>query len=145
MKIEKRVYTTFRSEYFHMWEAEEAPTYLQALHRHLLHFRVEVRVNDSDREIEFIQLGNVAKKVWVSIYRIGDPPEDFWISIETKRFEYLCSRIHELEASCEEVAEAMCEYLIALYDATFVSVEVSEDGENGSVVTFDKRSKWEGL
>lgn len=114
----KRVIVTFREAGWHKWK--DAPlkvTYLKSDHRHLFHWRVEVGVVDSDREIEFHTLLEDASHLvremeartgWV---QSGDPL--FW-SCE-QRAEWLMANLREIK-----------------YDP--LAVECWEDGECGARV-----------
>lgn len=100
------VWVTDQFEGFHRWViAPNGAAFLRAWHRHLFHVKMGVRVTGLDREVEFFML----KKL-----------------LAEKLDKY---RSQQFEASCEMIATDLLEH----FDAEFV--EVSEDGENGAVVT----------
>ena len=105
MKTIVWVSTTF--EGFHRWiDAPMDVDFLKNFHRHIFEVKLGVAVTDTNREIEFFQL---KRKV------------DAFILEE---FEG-----HYFEFSCEQMAET----LLHKFNACFV--EVSEDGENGAILS----------
>lgn len=124
MSIRKRVIVTVPIVGFHKWKA--APpvvAYLASEHRHVFTFRVEVSVEDSDREVEFHLLQQEVRRT-VPLFAdkrtgtVGD------LGI---RFGF---------QSCEHLAERLGRTLI---DSKFAvrAVEVWEDMECGARVEFD--------
>ena len=114
MNISKSIFVTFQHEGLHHWpEAvhHAGVEFLAHPHRHVFHFRVELSVNHSNREVEFILL----KRELESLYREGVLQLD--------------------HMSCEMLAEDLLKYLILHYPKRALFVEVSEDGENGALVT----------
>ena len=139
--IRTRVVCQWRQEYFHKWSrAPEDPSfeYLRNLHRHELHIRVELGVFGFDREIEFIALKDdldlflkrtISGKNVLYETHSADPSDTI------TEWERLHGSIFRNEASCEEIASFLGEYLRRTYDDRRESlVEVLEDGENGAVV-----------
>lgn len=105
MKV--RVFATTRFEGFHRWPAApEEVAFLRDLHRHVFHVRVEVEVQHDDRDVEFILLGRRVKGEVQAILATQDT--SCW--------------------SCERWARELVQRL------DLCRCEVSEDGENGSVV-----------
>lgn len=87
-------------------------SFLGTPHRHIFHFRVSIQVEHSDRAIEFIQF-----KRWLeSLYK------DNILQLDYK--------------SCEMIAEDLYKAIASRYPNRDVQIEVSEDGENGAVLTF---------
>ena len=137
--IRTRVVCQWRQEYFHKWSrAPEDPSfeYLRNLHRHELHIRVELGVFGFDREIEFIALKDdldlFLKRAISGTHVLPPLDEDPKNPTEWGR---LHGSIFRNEASCEEIASFLGEYLRRTYDDRRESlVEVLEDGENGAVV-----------
>lgn len=108
MSVRRRVWVTHRFAGFHQWEqAPERRAYLRDLHRHLFHVRAAVDVNHEGREIEFHDLLAFLEAECRSLTVLG---------------------------SCETVATLLAERLADEYPGRRVSVEVSEDGENGATV-----------
>lgn len=135
--IKSRVICQWRQEYFHQWEdATEDVGYLSHLHRHELHIRAELEVFGFDRQIEFITLKDeldlFLKRAIAGTHVLPSYDEDPDSPTEWGR---LHSRLFRQEASCEEIASFLVEYLGRTYDKhRDAIVEVLEDGENGAVV-----------
>ena len=108
------IWVTFQRKGFHCYpHAPDDVSYLQDRHRHLFKFRVKISVRHEEREIEFHQFLN-------------------WL--ETMYDEGL------LEASgksCETLAIELCDTIVARYPQRTLEVEVSEDGECGSIVSHE--------
>ncbi len=97
---------------FHRWDgAPESVSFLRNEHRHLFKFKMTVSVFHSDRNIEFFTL---KKELYHYLEATFGSPANF----EGK--------------SCEMIAKAVHTYFHK--DYVVVSVEVSEDGENGAIV-----------
>lgn len=106
--METMVFCRFRFEAFHCWpEAPEIHSFLRVLHRHEFHVEVRKRVDGPDRAIEFIWLKGFCKRHVENKTR--DSATKSW--------------------SCEHWAK----WILDTIDAD--QVEVSEDGENGAIVT----------
>jgi len=87
-------------------------SFLANLHRHVFHFVVMIEVEHSDRAIEFIQF-----KRWVkNLYKENTLQLDF--------------------KSCEMMGEDLIDHISKKYPGRKISVEVSEDGENGATLHF---------
>lgn len=111
----KEIFITTQFEGFHCWpDAPDEVGFLRDRHRHMFHVKVEVPVTDSDREIEFILFKRDVEN-WI-FEQWGVPAE-----LGTLSCEHIAAR---LGAMCNE-----------LHDFSWVRVTVSEDGENGAVVT----------
>jgi hypothetical protein len=81
-------------------------------HRHLFHFKVSIQVWHDDREIEFIQF-----KRWLeSLYA------DNTLKLNNQ--------------SCEMIADSLYLQITSKYPNRDVIIEVSEDGENGSITQY---------
>ena len=123
MTAQRMIWVTFAREGVHRYPAAlEDPnlatgdrydvSFLGYPHRHTFHFRVEISVEHSDRDIEFIQF-----KRWLeNLY--GD---------NTLQLDY---------KSCEMIAEDLYQQINARYPGRSVCIEVSEDNENGCRVTW---------
>lgn len=102
------VFCTTRFEGFHRWpDAPPEVAFLAVRHRHVFHVRVEVAVEHNDRDVEFIMLKRAVEQ-WIETRRLTDAVANW---------------------SCERWADE----LLQAFDAE--RVEVSEDGENGAIVT----------
>lgn len=114
------IYVKFQKEGIHKYPAAGTDinlndvNFLQFPHRHIFHFKVQISVEHNDREIEFIQF-----KRWLeSLY--GN---------NTLSLDY---------QSCEMLAESLYETINARYPGRDVSIDVSEDNENGAFIEWSK-------
>ncbi len=122
----RKIWITFRKEGIHMYPAAATdPTlktgdaydvsFLGYPHRHIFHFRVSIDVWHNDRDIEFIQF-----KRWCESLYAGD------------------SAVLELNhKSCEMIADDLYLQIAARYPNRAVTIDVSEDGENGCEITYN--------
>lgn len=116
--LKRTIFVTFEKEGIHKYPAAltdpalEQVSFLGYPHRHMFKFKVAVSVEHNDRDIEFILF-----KRWLeSLYN------DNTLQLDYK--------------SCEMMAEALYEQINARYPGREVAIEVSEDGENGAVLTW---------
>jgi hypothetical protein len=86
-------------------------------HRHMFHFRVGIEVFHNDRDIEFIQF----KRWLISLYGGANDPV---IQLDYK--------------SCEMIADDLYEQIADRYPGRNVTIEISEDDENGCIVRYTK-------
>ena len=111
--IDRTIFVTFQKEGIHRYpDAPEGVEFLKHPHRHMFHFRVTVDVFHNDRDIEFI----LFKRELESLY-----------SAQTLQVDY---------KSCEMLSEDLIDYISKKYPNRKISVEVSEDGENGATLTY---------
>ncbi len=117
MIIKKReIFVTFEKEGIHKYPAALTDpkladvSFLGHPHRHMFKFRVTVEVTHNDRDIEFI----LFKRELEGLY-VGD----------VMKIDY---------KSCEMLAEELINYILDKYPGRSVTVEVSEDGENGAIL-----------
>ena len=105
------IWVTFARHGIHCYpEAPFEVAYLRQPHRHLFQFKVSMPVFHDDREVEFHMLQN-----WIARqYETG-----------VLNFDY---------KSCEMLAHELASALVDKY-ARSITVEVSEDGECGAVVS----------
>lgn len=106
------IYITTQTEFIHAYpDAPDEVAYLRNPHRHLAHIRIQVEVFDDDREIEFIMFK----------HRV-----DEYLDLNTMS-----------NRSCEMIARELLEFVQQLYGThRDVSIEVSEDGENGAELIY---------
>jgi len=120
----RMIWVTFRKEGIHCYPAastnpklntndEYDVSFLAHPHRHIFHFRVAIDVLHNDRDIEFIQF-----KRWLeSLYN---------------------QSILELDyKSCEMIADDLYDQIAVRYPARKVTIDVSEDGENGCSIDYN--------
>lgn len=120
----RQIWVSFRKEGIHRYPAagtdpnlctagEYDVSFLANAHRHIFHFRVAIDVFHNDRDIEFIQF-----KRWLeSLYSKDILELDF--------------------KSCEMIADDLYDQIAARYPNRAVVIDVSEDGENGCVISYN--------
>lgn len=121
--MKSKIWVTFRREGIHKYPAaltdpklktgdEYDVSFLGYPHRHVFHFKVAIEVFHDDRDIEFIQF-----KRWLeNLYGKG-----------TLELDY---------KSCEMMATDLYKQINARYPNREVTIDVSEDGENGATITW---------
>ena len=121
---QRTIFVTFQKEGIHCYPAaatdpqlatgdEYDVSFLGSPHRHIFHFRVGIAVFHNDRDIEFIQF-----KRWLeNLYK------DAILALDYK--------------SCEMIADDLYLQIAGRYANRNVSIEVSEDGENGCVINYN--------
>jgi hypothetical protein len=121
---QRTIFVTFQKEGIHCYPAaatdpqlatgdEYDVSFLGSPHRHIFHFRVSIDVFHNDRDIEFIQF-----KRWLeNLYK------DSILALDYK--------------SCEMIADDLYIQIAARYPGRNVTIEVSEDGENGCVIHYN--------
>ena len=122
---DKMIWVTFRKEGIHKYPAaltdpnlatgdEYDVSFLGYPHRHIFHFRVAIEVFHDDRDIEFIQF-----KRWLeNLYGKGILELDY--------------------KSCEMISDDLYLAIVERYPGRKVTIEVSEDGENGSQAEYPR-------
>lgn len=119
----KSIWVTFRKEGVHKYPAAATDpklatggwddvSFLGVPHRHIFHFKVSIEVFHNDRDIEFIQFKRWIEKLY---------------SEDILQLDY---------KSCEMISDELYEEISARYPGRFVEIEVSEDGENGSLIFY---------
>lgn len=117
-KVSNRIWVTFQKEGIHCYPAAlndpklatgdwDDVSYLGHPHRHIFHFRVAIEVFHEDRDIEFIQFSRWLQRLY---------------NMDVLKLDY---------KSCEMIADELAEKIGEKYPGRAVSIEVSEDGENG--------------
>lgn len=124
MNVKRNVWVTFEKEGMHCYPAaaddpklatgdQYDVSFLAHPHRHIFKFRVEIEVFDDDRDIEFIQF----KRWLLSLYQ-GE------FSVDYK--------------SCEMISDDLYGAINDKYPGRDMTIEVSEDGENGARCFYPK-------
>jgi hypothetical protein len=122
----RQIWVTFQKEGIHCYPAaatdpllntgdEYDVSFLASPHRHIFHFRVSIDVWHNDRDIEFIQF-----KRWLIALYSG---QDSVLELNYK--------------SCEMIADDLYIQIAARYPNRAVTIEVSEDGENGCSINYN--------
>lgn len=121
--IRSQIFVTFQKEGIHKYPAaltdpalatndEYDVSFLGYPHRHMFHFRVSIDVFHDDRDLEFIQF-----KRWLeNLYKGGT------LALDYKSCEMLCQDLHG--------------QIKAKYPKRAMIIEISEDGENGAIMSF---------
>jgi hypothetical protein len=121
---QRTIFVTFQKEGIHCYPAaatdpalatgdEYDVSFLGSPHRHIFHFRVAIDVFHNDRDIEFIQF-----KRWLeNLYK------DAILALDYK--------------SCEMMADDLYVQIAGRYPSRNITIEVSEDGENGCVIHYN--------
>lgn len=113
MITNRTIFVKFAKEGIHRYpDAPAGVEFLQHPHRHIFHFRVTVEVFHNDRDIEFI----LFKRELEGLYAEA-----------TLQMDY---------KSCEMLAEDLIDYISTKYPGRAISIEVSEDGENGATLHY---------
>ena len=123
----KMIWVTFRKEGIHMYPGADTDpklatgdwddvSFLGVPHRHIFHFKVWIEIFHDDGDIEFIQF-----KRWLQ--RLYD------------------NSILELDhKSCEMISNDLFLQIAERYPGRNIWIDVSEDGENGSFIKYDKEN-----
>jgi hypothetical protein len=123
----KMIWVTFRKEGIHMYPGADTDpklatgdwddvSFLGVPHRHIFHFKVWIEIFHDDRDIEFIQF-----KRWLQ--RLYD------------------NSVLELDhKSCEMISNDLFLQIAQRYPGRNIWIDVSEDGENGSFIKYDKEN-----
>ena len=122
----RQIWVTFRREGIHCYPAAAADpqlatgdqfdvSFLSHPHRHIFHFKVYIDVFHNDRDIEFIQF-----KRWLKSLYSGDQ--------SVLQLDY---------KSCEMIADDLYIQIASRYPDRCVTIDVSEDGENGCTINYN--------
>lgn len=123
---QRKIWVTFRKEGIHKYPAaatdpmlatndEYDVSFLAYPHRHIFHFRVSIDVFHNDRDIEFIQFKRWLEALYSS--------QDSVLKLDYK--------------SCEMIADDLYIQIANRYPNRAVTIEVSEDGENGCSIEYN--------
>ena len=114
-QVKKNIWVTFQKEGIHKYpDAPDEVDFLRYPHRHMFHFKVQIEVYDNDRDIEFF----IFKRWLESLY-----------ADDTLQLDY---------KSCEMMADDLAKQIKDKYPGRQLSIDVSEDGENGCHVEYPK-------
>lgn len=124
-KNKSYIWVTFQKEGIHRYPAAATDpklktgdwldvSFLGTPHRHIFHFRVEMEVFHDDRDVEFIQF-----KRWL----------ERWYADGTLQLDY---------KSCEMMARELFHQCHNKWPNRNYVIEVSEDGENGCRMYFER-------
>lgn len=113
-----RIIVTWRHAAFHRWRQSPRQPYLANLHRHLFHWRFEIRVEHNDREIE--------------MHELLDACQSTQRALENDDCQS-CNKI-TIEDSCETMAAKLLEEMQLIYQGRAMAAECWEDGECGARV-----------
>lgn len=114
MTKKTKIWVTFQKEGIHKYPAASGIAGVEFLaypHRHMFHFKVCMEVFHDDRDVEFI----LFKRELEALYVGGA------LELNNK--------------SCEMLANDLIDYISQTYPGRSVEVSVSEDNENGAIVT----------
>jgi hypothetical protein len=126
----RQIWVTFQKEGIHCYPAaatdpqlntddEYNVAFLASPHRHIFHFRVSIDVFHNDRDIEFIQFKRWLENLYTS-HRSDSPTV---LKLDWK--------------SCEMIADELYTHITDRYPDRGVTIEVSEDGENGCSISYN--------
>ena len=118
------IYVTFTKEGIHKYPAAlndpklatgdwDDVSFLGYPHRHIFHFKVGVQVFHDDRDVEFIQFKRWLERLY---------------SMDTLQLDY---------KSCEMISDELATQINARYPGRKITIDVSEDGENGSISEYE--------
>ena len=133
-KASRQIWVTFKREGIHKYPAAlddpklatggwDDVSFLGYPHRHIFHFRVQIEVFHDDREIEFIQFKRWLQRLYDMVPVGSEGHGD--------------TGVLELDyKSCEMIADDLYLQIANKYPGRAVTIEVSEDGENGCCVSY---------
>ena len=112
-RVKKNIWVTFQKEGIHKYpDAPDEVEFLRYPHRHIFKFKVAIEVFHGDRDIEFF----IFKRWLESLYA------DDILQLDYK--------------SCEMMADDLAKQIKDKYPGSQLSIDVSEDGENGCHVEY---------
>lgn len=121
----RTIWVTFKKEGIHKYPAaltdpklatgdEYDVSFLGYPHRHIFHFKVAIEVFHNDRDIEFIQFKRWLEKLYAE---------------KTLELDF---------KSCEMIADDLYKKINEKYPGRHIEIDVSEDGENGAHIVYEK-------
>lgn len=126
MSTVTEVYCTTQIEGTHNWPGcpFEEVAYLRDPHRHVFHVKAYKKVHHDDRDVEFIMLKHQIRNYLITKYG------KFLAAIENDGIHYQHCEFGAM--SCEMLAHEL------IVEFELSRCEVSEDNENGAIVTVHK-------
>lgn len=125
MPYKTSIWVTFNVVGFHKWpDAPAKAYYLRSLHRHVFYFKVTISVPHPDRALEFHMFKDEVLNIVMENYSSLDIVED-----------PLYALVFD-DRSCEIIAREVIDLIVSKYPGREIIVDVSEDGENGGVVSY---------
>lgn len=118
-----RIFITYKFPGIHYWNdvtGRAKHEYLRYAHRHNFHVKLTLSVNHDDRDFEFLEIQALLKQTINEIF-----PYNYELNLND------CKTY-----SCERMAQLIHEFLWGKDIHAVTEIEVSEDGENGAVVTY---------
>jgi hypothetical protein len=118
---DRKIWVTWQREGIHKYPAALTDPQLADVqflgypHRHIFHFRVSIDVFHNDRDLEFIQFKRWCESMYSS--------DNSVLSLDHK--------------SCEMIADDLYIQIAGRYPGRNVTIEVSEDGENGCLISYN--------
>lgn len=123
-KTTNMIYVKFTKEGIHKYPAAlndpnlatgdwDDVSFLGYPHRHIFHFTVGIEVFHDDRDIEFIQFKRWLERLY---------------AMDTLQLDY---------KSCEMISDELAAQINARYPGRKITIDVSEDGENGSISEYE--------
>ena len=110
-----KIFVTTEFEGLHRWaNAPEQTAFLRQFHRHIFKVRLEIEVRHDDRELEFFDVKQRLNRGIKVVLNTNDA------------------------GSCEQIATKLLNYLAQYLKGREMTCEVSEDGENGAIVSINK-------
>ena len=122
----RMIFVTFQKEGIHCYPAAATDpalktgdqydvSFLGTPHRHIFHFNVSIEVFHNDRDIEFIQF----KRWLLNLYSEGTIELDY--------------------KSCEMISDDLYNQIATRYPDRDITITVSEDGENGATIYYNRK------
>lgn len=137
----RKIWVTFQKEGIHCYPAaatdpalatgdEYDVSFLASPHRHMFHFRVWIDVFHNNRDIEFIQF----KRWLTALYQQRTDGDNIHGSVLELNYK-----------SCEMIADDLYLQIAGRYPGRAMSIEVSEDGENGCLINYNLTRPYQSI
>jgi hypothetical protein len=133
----KMIWVTFRKEGIHMYPGADTDpklatgdwddvSFLGVPHRHIFHFKVWIEIFHDDRDIEFIQFKRWLQRLYDDVF-----------SEDLAEYNSVLELDHK---SCEMISNDLFLQIAQRYPGRNIWIDISEDGENGSFIKYDKEN-----